>query len=548
MKAVEFDPVTLEILWSRLIAITDESAAALVRTSFSTIVRESNDYATVLMDASGDALAENTAGIPSFVGILPRTLKHMLAKIPLHDWRPGDCVITNDPWMATGHLPDITMTAPIFHRGRLVGFSGSIAHSPDIGGSLWSADCRELYEEGLRLLPMKFLREGEPNRDLFDLITSNVRVPEQVLGDLWAQVTAQQVLARRLSEFLDDAGMPDLLALSRELHDRAEHAMRKAIEAVPDGEYRATVVADGFDADETRIECRVVVHGSTLLVDYAGTSRQIDRGLNSVMNYTYAYTVYPIKCALDPMTPRNEGSYRPVTITAPEGSILNPRFPAPCNARQLTGHLLAGAVYACLAQAIPDRIIAECGAAPSLRAVFSGVDAVGQRFSQILFASGGMGGNAHGDGLSTTAFPTNSGAGSIEAFESLAPVVIWKKEFRTDSGGAGLHRGGLGQEIVIEVRSPEAVRLSLLADRQKYPAQGLAGGLPGARVEIETQSGERPHQKSRSMLRPGDRLILRFAGGGGFGDPHRRDRALVRDDVRNGLVSDTAARRDYGLA
>jgi len=298
----EFDPVTLEILWSRLISIADESAAALVRTSFSTIVRESNDYATVLMDQNGDSLAENTAGIPSFVGILPRTLKHMLARYPAGEWRPGDAIITNDPWLATGHLPDITMASPIFHQGRLVGFSGSIAHSPDIGGALWAADCRELFEEGLRIPPIKFLKEGEPNQDVFDMILGNVRVPEQVLGDLYAQVAAQQVCARRLGEFLEDAGMVDLGALGRALQDRADLAMRRAIEAVPDGEYRHELTADGFDEDETRIRCIVVVRGSTLSVDYAGTSRQIDRGLNSVMNYTYAYTVYPIKCALDPWT------------------------------------------------------------------------------------------------------------------------------------------------------------------------------------------------------------------------------------------------------
>ena len=361
----ELDPVALEILRSRLISIADESAVALLRTSFSTIVRESNDYATVLMDEHGDSLAENTAGIPSFVGILPRTRKAMLARDPRETWRPGDCVITNDPWLATGHLPDITMAAPIFHRGRLVGFSGSITHSPDIGGSLWAADCRELYEEGLRIPPLRFLVEGTPNQDVVDMILGNVRVPEQVLGDLNAQVTAQRVCARRLGEFLDDAGMVDLTELLCALQERAEAAMRTAIEAVPDGNHRGTVVADGFDADPTRIECRMVVHGSTLHVDYAGTSRQIDRGLNSVMNYTYA--VYPIKCALDPLTPRDEGSYRSVTVDAPLGSILNPRFPAPCNARQLTGHLLAGAVYACLARAVPGRIIADCGGAPSFR-------------------------------------------------------------------------------------------------------------------------------------------------------------------------------------
>src|SRR5262245_5185237 len=510
----DFDPVTLEILWSRLISITDESAAALLRTSFSTIVRESNDYATVLMDATGDALAENTAGIPSFVGILPRTLRdHLLRRFPRETWRPGDCVITNDPWMATGHLPDITMAAPIFHRGRLVAFSGSIAHSPDIGGSLWAADCRELFEEGLRIPPIKFLVEGRPNQDVFDFIAGNVRLPEQVLGDLQAQVSAQQVSARRLTELLEDAELVDLTALSRALQTRAEAAMRAAIEALPDGEHRYTVRADGFDEEETRIECRLTIAGSTIHVDYAGTSPQIGRGLNSVMNYTYAYTVYPIKCAIDPLTPRNEGSYRPLTVAAPVGSILNPRYPAPCSARQLTGHLLAGAVYGCLAEAVPRAVLAECGSAPTLRALFSGVDRQGNRFSQILFASGGMGASAAGDGLSTTAFPTNSGAGSVEALESIAPLLVWKKEFREDSGGAGTHRGGLGQEIEVEVTSTEPLRLSLLTDRQKHATRGLFGGRGGNTVELYLRDGTRHHPKSGSHMVSGSALVMVFAGG-----------------------------------
>jgi len=543
----EFDPVTLEILWSRLISIADESAAALLRTSFSTIVRESNDYATVLMDANGDSLSENTAGIPSFVGILPRTLKHMLARYPKDQWRPGDCLITNDPWMATGHLPDITMASPIFYRDQLVAFSGSIAHSPDIGGSLWAADCRELFEEGLRIPPIKFLNQGQPNQDVLDFILGNVRVPEQVLGDLYAQVTAQQVCARRLSEFLDDAGMPDLTVLSQALQERADMAMRRAIEAVPDGEYRYALDADGFDEDETHIECRIVVDGSNLHVDYAGTSKQIDRGLNSVMNYTYAYTVYPLKCALDPLTPRNEGSYRSITVDAPLGSILNPTYPAPCNARQLTGHLLAGAIFGALAQAIPDKVIAECGGAPTLRSLYSGTDRQGNRFSQILFASGGMGASCAADGLSTTAFPTNSGAGSIEAFEGISPLIVWKKELLQDSGGAGKHRGGLGQEAVVEVVAKEPLRLSLLSDRHRYAARGLLGGKDGGLVEIKLSDGTQPHPKSRSTLNPGDRLSMRYGGGAGYGEPSKRDPAAVVEDVKNGYVSAEAARRDYRL-
>ncbi|MBT6273066.1 MAG: hydantoinase B/oxoprolinase family protein, partial [Chromatiales bacterium] len=332
-----------------------------------------------------------TGGIASFNGILPRTLRHFLKRFPLQTWKPGDCVITNDPWLATGHLPDITMVMPIFHSDKLVAFSGSIAHSPDIGGSLWSADCGELFEEGIRIHPVKWLREGEPNEDVRDLLLGNVRVPGQVLGDLDAQITANRVAGRRLGEFLDDAGMVDLRKLSSTLLSRAEKAMRTAISDVPDGTYRSSIDADGFDDEETHIECAVTVEGERLHIDYEGTSPQIGRGLNCVMNYTHAYSAYPVKCALDPQTPRNEGSYFPITVDAPEGSILNPTFPAPCNARQLTGHLLAGAIYKALAQVIPDKVIAECGGAPTMRAVFSGHTRDGTRFSQILFASGGMG-------------------------------------------------------------------------------------------------------------------------------------------------------------
>lgn len=544
---VEFDPISLEIFWSRLISIADESAAALLRTSFSTIVRESNDFATGLMDANGNSLAENSAGIPSFVGILPRALRHFLTRFPKESWKQGDCIITNDPWMATGHLPDFTLASPIFHRRKLVGFSGSIAHSPDIGGAGWSSDCRELFEEGLRVLPVKFLQEGKINELARDFITANVRVPDQVLGDLFAQVAASEVCARRTSEFLADAEIEDLTALSAALQDRADKAMRRAIAAVPNGTYRASLEADGFDDDETHIECAVTVKDSSLHVDYAGTSKQIGRGLNSVLNYTYAYSVYPIKCALDPLTPRNEGSYRSVTVDAPEGSILNPRFPAPCSARQLTGHLLAGVIYRALVQAIPDRVIAESGSAPTLRSVYSGVDRQNQSFSQVFFASGGMGGSALQDGHNCTAFPTNTGSGSIEAFESISPLIVWKKALRTDSGGAGKFRGGLGQDVEIEVTSPHPLRLSLLSDRQKYPPEGLLGGDKGAAVEIRLQDGTSPHQKSRSVLQPGDRLTLRFSGGGGYGDPGQRDRKAVEADLRAGYISVEQAYDVYGV-
>ncbi len=542
-----FDPITLEVYWSRMISIADEAATGMLRTAFSTIVRESNDFATVLMDRNGDSVSENTGGIASFSCILPQTTKSFLARFPIETWQPGDCVITNDPWLATGHLPDFTAVSPIFHRGRIVGFAGCIAHSPDVGGALWSADCRDLFEEGIRIPPARLYRAGTRNADLVELLTANVRIPGPVMGDLEAQVVANEVAVRRIVEFLEDTGLTDLQPLSEALQSRADRAMRRAIAEVPDGTYSATLDADGFDEQRTRIACRVTVTGDTMHIDFAGTSPQIDRGINCVLNYTHAYSVYPVKCALDPFTPRNEGSYRAITVAAPEGCILNPRFPAPCSARQLTGHLLAGVIYQALAEVLPDRVIAECGGAPTMRALFSGLDHAGDRFSQVLFASGGMGACPHRDGLPTTAFPTNVGAGSIEAYESVAPLLVWRKQLRPDSGGAGCFRGGLGQEAEIEVRTPAPVRLSLLSDRRDHPAQGLLGGQPGAAAVIGIDDGTRPHPKSRTTVAPGRRVTLLYPGGGGFGDPRRRDPAAIEADIRDGYVSAAAARRDYGV-
>lgn len=543
--AGRFDPVTLQILWSRLISIADEAAAALHRTSFSTIVRESNDFATVLMDADGASLAENSIGIPSFVGLLPRTLKHMLAEIPKEELKPGDVLITNDPWMATGHLLDITTVSPVFRGDTLVGFAGATSHMPDIGGVLWSADCQEVLEEGIRILPTRLYDGGKENRELTRMIRANVRVADQVMGDIAAQVTAQSVCARRLLEFLDDTGLEDLTELSATLQARADAAMRKAIGALPDGTWHHVIHADGYEDMETRIECTVTVKGDTLGVDYAGTSPQIARGLNSVMNYTYAYSVYPLKCALDPDTPRNEGSYRAVTVTAPEGSILNPRYPAAVNARHLTGLFLSGAIYGCLAQVVPEKVIAD-SSSPSPRPVTTGRDRRGERFSQVLFGSGGMGAGAGRDGLNATAFPTNSGSGSIEAFESSTPVVVWRKDLLPDSGGAGEWRGGLGQEVEIEVMSDEPVRLSLVSDRMKHPAGGLGGGAAGAPALAQLQDGRKPHPKGRSMLQPGDRLTMHYGGGGGYGHPAKRDPAALQRDIEDGYVTPEAAQRLYG--
>lgn len=542
----KFDSISLEIMWNRLISVVDEAAATLVRTSFSTIVKESNDYSCVLLDAKGNSVANNTASIPSFIATLSRTMSHFLKKFPRDQWEPGDVVMTNDPWLASGHLPDITMAMPIFHKGKLVAFAGTIAHSPDIGGSVWSADTRELFEEGIRIPVMKLYHAGEPNEMLMEIIRANVRVPEMVFGDLNAQITAQTMCRNRLVEFLDETGLDDLVDLAREIQSRAERVMRKAILEVPDGVYEKTVEMDGFD-EPIIIQCRITVKGDELEIDFEGSTPQIGRALNCVMNYTYSYATYPIKCALDPFTPKNEGSYRPISIKAPEGSILNPRVPAPVNARQLIGHMLSAAVFGALGKAIPEKIMAESGSQPTLRALFTGIGLDGGKFSSILFANGGMGARHDKDGIACTPFPTNSTCGSIEVFESTVPLLFWKKEMIKDSGGAGRFRGGIGQEIILEVVSRDLIRVSLLTDRHKHPAQGYEGGLAGRPNRIVLNDGQFIHPKSQTTLKPGDRLTIHYAGGGGFGPPEQRDPGKVEEDLAEELISHEASREVYQL-
>ncbi len=544
--ATAFDPISLEIMWNRLTSVVDEAAATLLRTSFSTIVKESNDYACVLLDADGNGLANNTASIPSFIATVPRTVREFLKKFPRDQWDPGDIAMTNDPWLASGHLPDITMAMPIFHKGKIVAFAGTIAHSPDIGGSVWSADTRELFEEGLRIPIMKLYRAGVPNEPLMEIIRENVRVPEKVFGDLNAQMTAQTMCRNRLVEFLEETGLDDLSDLAEEIQARAERVMREAIAKVPDGVYEKSVEMDGYESPIV-LSCKITVTGDELDIDFAGSSPQIGRALNCVMNYTYSYAAYPIKCALDPHTPRNEGSYRPITVSAPEGSILNPTVPAPVNARQLIGHMLSACVFGALLKAIPENVKAESGSQPTLRALFTGSGLEGEKFSSILFANGGMGARYDKDGLSCTPYPTNSSCGSIEVLETTAPLIFWKKEMLTDSGGPGRQRGGLGQEIIVEMISKDPIRVSLLTDRHQHPAQGYMGGLPGAPNRLVLNDDQFIHPKSQTYLNPGDRLTIHYAGGGGFGAPNEREPEKIRADLADDLISEETAQTLYGI-
>ncbi|MEO1988728.1 MAG: hydantoinase B/oxoprolinase family protein [Martelella sp.] len=541
-----YDPITLEVYWSRLVAVADEAASTLLRTAFSTIIRESNDYVTCLLNARGETLVECSGGVPTFAGLLGRTTRHLLTIFPVDTWQPGDVVITNDPWIGTGHLPDISVITPVFHLDKLVGFSASAAHTPDIGGTIGSAN-KEIYEEGLRLPPVHLYRNGRRNEAVFEIISANVRFPDLVLGDLDAQVSANRIGARGATDFLSNTGLPDFAALSREINEMSEAAMRAALQDIPDGVYASTVEVDGYEDQETVIRCAITVAGDDMTIDYAGTSPQIARAINCTLNYTIAYSIYPLKCLLDPHTRRNEGSYRPITVTAPEGAIVNARFPAAVAARHLTGHLLSCAIYQALAPVLPERVVADSGGAPSLRVRFYGKHADGRDFGVMLFASAGMGASAQMDGLSTTAFPTNSGAGSIEAIEAISPLVFTRKMFRPDSGGVGRFRGGLGQVCEVRNNSPYPCQVIIVGDRERHPPLGLLGGGPGAPAAAIIDGEKRISLKSRNTLAPGSCLALHFAGGGGYGDPLSRERGAVERDLTEGKITRQAAQSAYGL-
>lgn len=545
-KQGAIDPISLEIYWSRLIAVANEAAATLVRTSFSPIVRETNDFACALFDAEGNAIADNTIGVPAFNMTLSHTLRHFLKRRPLKMWRAGDVGITNDPWLVAGHLPDVAVLAPIFLEDRLVAWSGSIAHQVDIGGIGWSADARSVYEEGLRIPPSLLFREGNPNEDLFDVIRSNVRLADQVVGDLLAMVNASHTARTRLLQLMSDTRIDDLSAISYEIRTRAEKSMRTAISAIPDGTYCSTLDLDGTPEEPIHIQLAVTVSGDEMTVDYTGTSPQVNSGLNAVMNYTEAYTCLPLKCLLDPSIPRNEGSFKPIRVIAPEGCILNTRFPSAVNARVLVVQPLSGMLFDALSVAIPERITGESGSAPVLRVVISGIDKNGRSFNSLLFMNGGMGARPNADGLSTTSFPSTVTSGSMEVLETTGQLRVWSKEFVVDSGGPGRFRGGLGQSVELEILPVSSSALSLFVERTKFPPRGVLGGK-GSFASIVEVNGNRNGfpLKGRSRLSTGDRIRVWYPGGGGYGDPTHRDRNAVCADVEAGVVSRKAAWEIY---
>lgn len=539
------DPISLEILWNRLIAVVNEQAAALMRTSFTTIVRESGDLSAGVFDTRGNMIAQAVTGTPGHINAMATCIHHFMDVYPAETLKPGDVLITNDPQKTSGHLHDFTVITPIFEGVRLVGFFGNTCHALDIGGRGMGTDARSVYEEGLFVPITKLYDEGLENAELLKLIAANCRAPEPVIGDLRAQVVANDVGGRYLLRFMDEFGLESVDPLTDEIIRRSEGAMREAIAKVPDGDYTNEVYSDGYE-NPVKLVVTIRKRGDRMDVDWTGSSPASAYGINVVLNYTHAYTTYALKCALAPDVPNNEGSFRPVTVSAPKDSILNAQHPAPVCGRHILGHFLPGAIFGALAEAMPDRVLAE-GAANIWSTQLSGPRDDGSVWTYVWFSTGGTGARPNKDGISATAFPSGISGVPAEVIESLAPIHFHRREYRTDSGGPGVYRGGLGQTVEFSVNTGEPYTFSGLFDRTRHPAAGYAGGEPGALARITLGDGTVIDSKGARELGPDMSISLGLPGGGGFYSAFERDPEAVLDDVIDGLVSVDAARSRYAV-
>jgi len=546
--SVVFDAVDLEILNSKLISIVEEAASTLLRTCYSSVVRDSRDFTCTMTDASGQLLAQAPHSLPAFAATMPKTVRACLEVFPHSSLNEGDVLITNNPWIAIGHLPDVVVITPIWFRGSIVAFAANAANVADIGGRGMGAQALNIYEEGIQLPIMKLYDRGQPKDDIFNIIRQNVRMSDQVLGDIRAQIASNEVCARRTVAFMESSGIEDFAALASAIQGRSEEAMRRAIRDIPDGTYSHTSYTWGVD-EEVKIQVALTVKGDEIHADYTGSSPQAKWAINSVLNYTFAYTAYTIKCVVAPAIPNNEGCFRPITVTAPERTIVNPVYPAPVAARSQTGKFLPIPVMRALALACPDKVIADSGAAPLWCPRFAWHDDVsGRELRHTVFMTGGTGAGPAKDGISAIDFPSVIVNVPAEMHEHRFPILIRRWNLATDTGGGGRHRGGMGYEFEIENASDKPMAAHLRCERTEHPALGIAGGLPGGVGQVKNGEGKDLDPHRSCELAPGAAMLFRTAGGGGFGPPVERSPDNVLRDVRDGWISQNAARDIYGVA
>jgi len=533
----KFDPIALSILWSRLISIVDEAGTTLQRTSFSTVTRESNDFAVVLMDRKGRSIAQSTISVPSFLGVLPMLTKALLADyFPEDSWEEGDVVITNDPWLCAGHKPDIGIVSPIFHQNKLIGFIGTIAHSPDMGGVLWGAGSRDLYEEGLMIPPTKLYTAGKPNDTMFSILFSNVRAADQSVGDIKAQIAANDQGIKSLLKLMQENDLDDLQDLSDAVISASEKAMRKALQEAPNGSYQYSYDTDGDGkGNGCHFEITITIKDDEIIADYTGTSGPHPLSINAVLNYTYAYTAYPIKCTFSPDVPNNDGSFYPIKVTAPDNCLVNAKKPSPLGARNITGNMLHSVVFGALAKAVPEQVQADCGSA-CWCIVLNG-EHNGKEFVEYFFLNGGYGARPNMDGEHVLSFPTNVANVPIEILESDIAVMVTEKSLVPDSGGKGKYRGGLGQRFSFKNVGDKPLNISLLTEKTQTVAKGIIEGQDGQKGSLQIIPDREFPPKGLDKLHPGEELILTLPGGGGYGCIEERDENSIAEDKILGYIT-----------
>jgi len=544
--------VSNQIMWNRMISVVEEQAQALVRTAFSTSVREAGDLSAGVYDVDGLMLAQAITGTPGHVNAMCDSVPHFIRRIGYENMFEGDVYITNDPWEGTGHLHDITVVTPSFYQGKLVGFLACTAHIVDIGGRGFGADANSVYEEGLQIPVMKFAERGKVDMTLINIVRTNVREPDQAVGDFYALATCNEVGHRRLIDMMQEFELADLTGISTFILENSRRATLERIAELPRIKATGSMKIDGYSSP---VELKVMIEfeEDRVTCDFAGTSGLDKKGINVPLVYTKAYACYALKCTIAPEIPNNAASLPPFVITAPENSIVNAVHPAPVALRHVIGHMIPDTVFDALDKMLPDTVPAEgagclCNFQVSLRPRTdkpAPADAV--RAEVLTFNSGGSGARVHADGMNATAFPSGVMTMPVEATEHTGPIIIWRKELRPDSGGAGKYRGGLGQNMEVGAVEGHEFDFSAMFDRVDHPARGRQGGQDGAATTIARDDGEPMKGKGKQFVPAERRVVLAFPGGAGFGDPRDRDPALVRRDLARGYISDETASSIYGL-
>jgi N-methylhydantoinase B len=547
----KFDPVTLEILWRRLISIVDEADTTVARTAFSSLLRDAHDYTCMFTDRKGRELAQGSFATPGQSGAMALGIKNLVTNLPPDRYGPGDVFITNDPWALAGHLNDVCVMSPIFYKDSLVGFTACVFHHSDIGGRV-SSDNHDVYEDGL-FIPFVKLYDGDVlNEAVIEMIKWNVRTPDEVIGDIRSQIAANHVCAQKICQMLEEYKMDSLDDLADEIIGRTEMSMRSAIEKLNDGVYRAEGIVEQMEGkDAVVIKAAVEIKGNSITVDLDGSSKQVDWGGNVVFNFTYAYVFMAMKSMFDPYIPNNDGCAAPISMKAPGGSVVNCKFPAAVAARMQIGHFLTEIIYRAMAEALPDRVIAGSGGTPATMNVFYGKRHDASPWHSVIIRGGGMGASTVNDGYYDFIFPANGANTPVEIFESDTPLIVEKRELLTDSGGPGKMKGGLGRRVVFRIPDDEyaplpPVSLGIQSGRYRYPPEGLFDGKDGAKAQFLI-NGKPGNPYGLTHLKPGDVVIMDAAGGGGYGNPLERDPELIENDVVDGYISLESARNDYGV-